>query len=295
MYDEHGRRVDETCTRRGAGLTEIHPCPPEQIAIPSRVRRIDQPVVYCGRMRAHWGHFLTESISRLWVLSGCDVPVDARLLFHRSKRRAEDFVHRFFDHAGVDRARFLDLDSPTTLLDVYVPEPTFALGGLAFSGHVTLPERVATAICGEAPSRRDQPIYLSRGRLAGAREARIEGESRLEEVLAKRGVKIVAPETLPYEKQVRLFNRYSIFIGCIGSAFHSLLYALPDRKPQTAVIASAIGYYEPGYYPDHLMIDALKCVRANYLYEPGDPSQPLEKATLDPGAAIRFLEDLSVI
>jgi capsular polysaccharide biosynthesis protein len=72
----------------------------------------------------------------------------------------------------------------------------------------------------------ERPVYLSR---RNAAQRRVDGERELEEVLTARGAMVVSPETLGYEDQVRLFNRHSVFIGWIGSAFHSLLYALPGR------------------------------------------------------------------
>jgi hypothetical protein len=294
LYDEAGRRVLETCVRRGPGLKEVHHRPPEEVTIPARAQRFDHPVIYCGRLRAHWGHFLTETISRLWALSETGVPADAALLFQDFGRRAVEFVYRFFDHAGIDRSRFLDLDSVTTLSEVFVPHPSFSLGGQSFRRHVQLPERVAEAICHDVPPQSDRPVYLSRRLTANRQRQRIAAEKQLEDALERLGVRIVSPETLGYEDQVRLLNRHSVFIGCIGSAFHSLLYALPDRTHRTVVIANAVSYYGPGYYPDYFMIDVLKGIRASYLFDPASQEWSRDPI-LNVDATIACLKRLSVI
>jgi capsular polysaccharide biosynthesis protein len=297
LYDEDGRRVLETCVRRGPGLKAVpHPAP-EEVAIPSRARRVDYPVIYCGRLRAHWGHFLTESISRLWPLPDADVPADAALLFQRAKRRAAYVVDRFFSYAGVDRGRLLELDSVTKLSDVFVPHPSFALEAEAFRCHAGLPERVAEAIGDGGRPSSDQPVYLSRRLITSPGGRRIVGEEELEDLLRRRGVMIVSPETLSYEDQVRLFNRHSTFIGCVGSAFHSLLYAPSGRSRRTVVIVpNALSHYERGScYVDYFLTDALKGTRSSYLFDPVDSDEPSAETTLNAGATAAFLERLSLI
>jgi len=273
--------------RYGPGLQAVQHRPPEVLEIPSDAARVDQPVSYCGRLRAG-GHFLTERISRLWVLFDAAAPADAGLLFQHFRKRGVDFVKRFFEHAGIGRGRVLDPDSVTTLSEVFVPHPSFSLGGEAFRRHAALPERVAEAICGDACAEDERPVYLSR-RLASNR--RIDGEQELEDALSARGVRIASPETLPYEDQVRLFNRHSVFIGWIGSAFHSLLYALPGRDRRTVVFGDTVSYYDPGYYPDYFMIDALKGIRSTYLFHPADSEGRVPMVDVD--ATLALLERVS--
>ena len=100
-------------------------------------------------------------------------------------------------------------------------------------------------------------------------------EQELEEALAERGVRIVSPEKLSFDDQVRLFNEHHTFIGLLGSAFHSLLYALPGRALRTVVIGSA-----RGSYPNYFMIDHLKGIEASYVYDQGAPgARPIPRWT----------------
>jgi len=295
LYDERGQRVLETCVRRNPGLRRIAHRPPEALEVPRGAPRIDRPVIYCGRLRAHWGHFLTETICRAWALRGAAMPPHAVLLFQNYPKRARGFVHRFFHHAGIDRSRFLDLDSVTVLSEVFVPYPSFSLGAESFRRHTALPESVAEAICTDTRRDTEQPVYLSR-RLTRQQQGRPNREEQeLEEALRRRGARVVAPETLPYEDQVRLFNRHSLFIGPIGSAFHSLLYALPGKALRTVVLGDTVSYYDPGYYPDYFMVDSLKGIRSTYIFDPVEANKPAGKATLDAKATVAALERLSII
>lgn len=104
---------------------------------------------------------------------------------------------------------------------------------------------------------------------------------------------VVFPETLAYDDQVRLFNRHSVFVGWIGSAFHSLLYALPGRTRRTVVFGDKVSYYARGYYPDYFMIDALKGIRATYVFDSAGAEEG--RPIVDVDAAVACLERLSAI
>jgi capsular polysaccharide biosynthesis protein len=104
----------------------------------------------------------------------------------------------------------------------------------------------------------DQPVYLSRRKLAGA-QRRISREAELESILATKGHRIVYPEEISFEDQVRLFNSHKTFTGCIGSAFHSVLFAREDTNVSTVVFArETVGV-------NYLMIDKIKSTSATYI------------------------------
>jgi hypothetical protein len=295
LYDENGQRVVETCRPRYPHLQQIRSGSPEAISVPRDAPVMDRPVLYCGLFAGHWGLFLTESISRLWPLFEGDVPADVALIGPRlisgELKRTNAFVARFLHHAGIPLERFFHFPAVTRLSEVFVPHPSFAIRGQAFDAHFSVTERVGASICGPTGASSDQPVYLSRSRLSTHKQ-RYSGEEALDDVLRRRGVEVVAPELLSFEDQVRLFNRHSTFIGCIGSAFHSLMFARPEQALRTVVIDRAIS----PHFANFFMIDLLKQIDANYVcIEALDRSGERAFGTLDIAAVESFLEDLSVI
>jgi capsular polysaccharide biosynthesis protein len=291
LYDESGQRILETCVRRGPGLSEIHGRPPATVRIPPDAPRVTRPVVYCGKLRGHWGHFLTEGIARLWAISDDLIPSDAGLLYHKPKHLSVSFVEKFFRYTRIRRDRFVQLKTATTLAEVILPHPTFSLKGQAFSRHLELPERVAMQICSADEGRSDQPLYLSRRRIDDRQPTRAVNEEKLEQMLTARGVRIVSPETLSYEDQVRLFNRHSTFIGRIGSAFHTILYSVRGTPIRTV----SLGQAAVGSYSNHFMIDHLKGINAAYLFDEGEFMESSGEASLDARALVARLKHLSLI
>jgi hypothetical protein len=258
LYDENGQRVLETCRRRGTKIVSTSPAP---VRLPPSAQRADPPVVYCGGWSTHWGKFHTESINRMWALVHSDVPPDSRAFFRDYPRRDATLVDSFLRYANIDSERFIKVREATVFREVLVPEASFIPMSGAYRCHFTAPERVAEAICGPTRSHADQPVYLSRSRLEPKLQ-RFEGEEPLEDLLRERGVRVVHPESMSYEDQVRMFNRHSTFIGTLGSALHSLVYALPDHPIRTIIFEP----YRRGHFASYVTVDLLKGIHGNYFH-----------------------------
>lgn len=270
LYDQNGNRVLETCVRRGPRLERFRYDDPASIQIPRAIPRLHRPVVFIGDLKRHWGFFLLQAISRLWPLSEIDALADAGLLGAKWEAPTTDSYDRFLHYANIGRERFVSAERTAILSEVFVPHPSFVQWSQAYSRHFALPERIAERICGSTRRVTDQPVYLSRSRL-GERKQWISGEEVLEEMLRNEGVRIVYPETMPFEDQVQMVNRHKTFIGCIGSAFHNLMFTLPDHHPQTIVLEVK---HRSNHVGSFAMIDLLKGIRANYIQIKSGDDEP---------------------
>lgn len=204
------------------------------VAIQPR-REVDEEVVYLGWLFDAFGHVLLESLARTWFLEEVDPAV--RVVFHApssARWSPPDSVLRILDAFGVPLARILWLDVPTRLRRVIVPEPLFEL---QYAAHprLTRPFRaVAEGFAGDGiPS--SQPLYLSR-RLLASSQRPVVGEAELEHVLRENGFLIVHPETIPFDDQVRLFNSHTDIFASLGSAAHTVLFAL--TKPRLHLLTN---------------------------------------------------------
>jgi Glycosyltransferase 61 len=291
LYDSEGGRVVETGAMRGPELTQMKRGGAQRL--PDAGTRHKHPVIWVGRMRHQWGKFLIEGISRLWATS--EFP-ELKLFGTGSLQKRKDgnvptFVNEFLSLTGIDR-RTIRLQTTTILSEVVIPHPSVVPWGQMFSRHFELPERVAERVCDGTTD--DRPVYLSRSRLREDRRW-FDGEEELDLRLAKRGVLVVWPEELTFVEQIQLVNRHSTFLGCIGSAFHTLVFSLPDHRVRTVVL-------DPGRYVDvtYMMIDLLKGLEAHYLpveYAAPPPRDrpPRNRGILDVTAALDAFEALAGI
>ena len=95
------------------------------------------------------------------------------------------------------------------------------------------------------------------------------------------------PERRSLIDQVRLVNEHSIFVGCWGSAFHTLAFRVDPKPPETHVIS------EPNLNQNFQLFDGLIGIRANYIraahVAPGQPDEPTSDRIIDPGAVVSHL------
>jgi capsular polysaccharide biosynthesis protein len=293
LFDESGQPVVETqeFSRVTAGHQIVSKSRTGLSPMPQVASRVDFPILFSGWAQQHWGKFLTRGISRLWALSEFDPRPEVKLLRAKWSRYRDTFL----PHAGIEADRFVKITEPTRLDEVLVPEPSFVERWRLFDCHFVLPERVAESVCGPSTKLRDEPVYLSRSRLP-TRRHRSTGEKALEEVLARTGIRVVWPETMSYEDQVRLFNEHSTYIGQLGSAFHTLIYRLPGRPARTIAFDPLRPHWE-----SFAMIDLLKGVQANYVRTKPMEAQAQSGRTdeadgaVDVAASVGWLKSLSVI
>ena len=88
----------------------------------------------------------------------------------------------------------------------------------------------------------DQLLVLSRQQHcgatpAGALKGSIAGAAAFEALLASRGARVLAPETLPLEEQLQVLHRARRIVIPEGSAMHTLELLGHDRSKQVVVLA----------------------------------------------------------
>jgi hypothetical protein len=278
LYDRDGVRITESCTRRGAGLTEFLHAGDGTILLPTDFITVEEPVVYLSWLSNHWGHFLTEGTSRLWALFQC--PELAKLTgIYLTRSPVHGNIRDFIRALGLSirsgrcrpttpikiRALGLNLRSgryrPTTPIKfrkIFIPAASFSNRAQGYCVHREAAAAVSDLLLRENVFQvSDQPVFLSRSRLHSDRQ--IQNQNELESALARRGFLIVYPEEFTLSEQVVLFNRHRHFSGCWGSAFHSAIFSREPDSIATHIICHSI----PNV--NYLMLDTILGNDANYV------------------------------
>ncbi len=201
-----------------SGLTET-------IAVTAE-RKLDEDVVYLGPLFNHYGRVLLESLARIWYLS--EVDQSTKVVFSRTQEILVPWVFNLLAVFGVPPERILTLDEPTRIRRAIVPEPLFEQLYSAHGDMVRPFREVAARIAADVrPSQ--QPLYLSRRRLTSG-QRQVVGESELEDMLRQSGFAIAYPESMTIEDQIRLVNGHADIFSSLGSAAHSILFALDQPR-----------------------------------------------------------------
>ena len=196
---------------------------------------LDEDVIYLGMLFNHFGRVLLESLARVWYLN--EVEPSVKVVFNNANSAQAAYaswVPTLLTVFGIPPERILALDEPTWLRRAIVPEPLFEQ---FYSAHVDMarPFREVAARLTADVSPSEQPLYLSRRRLT-SRQRPVVGEPELEELLRENGFAIAYPETMTIEDQIRLINSHADIFSSLGSAAHSILFAL--SKPRLHLLAS---------------------------------------------------------
>lgn len=183
-----------------------------------------------GVLWAHFGHFLVESVSRLWALNTLDRPVDGILFMPKRPRVGSET--RGYQAAFVDLLSpglpIRSLDRPVRVEELVVPGQGFALGPAVIgtpSFRKAMHDMFARHITPDGPEK----LYISRSKL-GLHKGGLLGEEKLETYLEPEGYEIFHPQDHDLPTQIARYKAARQVIAVDGSALH--LFAMVGRPDQ---------------------------------------------------------------
>ncbi|MGK7957525.1 MAG: DUF563 domain-containing protein [Crocosphaera sp.] len=297
LYTMDGYRIPVSCCYRKKGRTRNATKAPYEIDVnPKNFPKVEQTLIYAGLIRCnHYGHFLIESISRLWYLyKNVDDPVICHGISTRESPKTS-YMDIFFRLIGFDKKRFFHFDEPVLIKKVIVPYPSFSFDAEAFEVHKSVTHNAALQLLPEKEKsikKTSQPMYFSRRSLStGFRSIR--NEDKLEELLRSKGVAIYYPEKLSLVEQIKLINKHEIIMGTKGSALHNMLFSLFPGKKMICFT------FTNHFFLTYLIVDALVKVNSDYiccLFPDGeDKFSAKENQTLDIDVAIDSLKEIGFL
>ena len=180
--------------------------------------------IYGGLLMNHFGHFLTEALSRLWFIRAHpEIPV----LWHGVALPVPHTVwpgwlQQVWSLLGLGRHLHHVIREPRRFGQVIVPQP-----GLTLAGGLHPSQAAALAVVPPQPPSEER-VWLSRSSLP-AQFGRLLGEGVLERRLAERGWIVRRPEMMTVADQVAVFARADTVAGFAGSAFHTVLLCAAPR------------------------------------------------------------------
>ncbi len=251
IYDENLNLVDESGLRRHENREDISRGPAkldESLVRSSGI--IDEKAVFLGWYDVtHYGHWLTEGLSRFWYLQSSglgDYKIPIAWNMRRILKRIRDLgfqrkkVHwpSAFQAFGISSPRLLRMSGPSRIKEIHVPECSMINGCLVHQEHLDVTRKIAQYVVDiDSLVRDERPVYLSRTKLKGGVHG-YRGEQPIEDYCRKSGYRIVYPEELSLKEQIEMFNRHDTFVGLIGSAFHSIMFRLPGRAAKCVYLGN---------------------------------------------------------
>ncbi len=178
------------------------------------VRIVEEPCIWGGLFQLHYGHFLIETMQSLYAFRRHP---ERRIVWRNaSAGDITPWQHTLFHLTECDRNGYAFVNEPTLFRDMLFPVP-----GLMCDVWLTQ-EQVDAFAVHESVVQKGKRVWLSRSAV-NSDNIIFTNERELEDMLASRGWLIVHPEHHSLEEQIDMLGSAEVVMGCIGSAFHTML------------------------------------------------------------------------
>ncbi len=264
VYDRHRRLIAST---QRFNERDIVPADPELLE-EAEWRQAEQHRValgvYGGILFPILGHFLFESIARLWPFMAMALRASSgkagrpRLIFHPWPGLDPTTI---FDNPlygamlralGFDARDILIADRPFAVETLVVPDAASRYHADLNVRMAGLADFLSAGIAASAQGRADPRLYLSRSRWA--ENARIRNERAIDAWAERRGLRVVHPETLAPPELLRLLAGAETVVASDGSHAHLAVFCRPRNARRAAgykACADAVRDCAAARVPDH--------------------------------------------
>lgn len=189
------------------------------------VAKSSETVVYCGYLARQWGHFLIESVSRLWYCFEDHTDID-KFIFITDSNASTDIsgnYKEFLELLGIWKKVEL-INHPIEYKKVYIPELGYSRKNyyseeyLHIFNHVTEQALIKCSLQDSA-----KRVFLSRGRFSKAKKMEV-GLELLDHYFETNGYKLLYPEQLSLSNMIYYLNNAEICAAESGSLPHNFLF-----------------------------------------------------------------------
>jgi len=265
LYCDDGSLIEESLDYRGV----------ERSLVNQNKNSCDEPkdilengsgdiFLYGGRIHLHYGHFLINTLPRLWATK--EYSIDSLKIVMHSQFSVDDLFAReslvsVLGALGLTPRNFVVPLVPVRIREIIVPSTSFCEQNFAHSCFRDFCRSLGDMISKKGDYRNGfrKPIYLTKEYLQSGVGA-VVNESIITSILRDRGVEIVAPELLSLREQIAMYNNFVPIIGTAGSAMHTSIFS--SFGAEIVCINPTLEINT-----NFLLIDKLTCNRSIYLYE----------------------------
>lgn len=219
IHDREGALVRRSL--RFCGPTEkVYPTDPAVLAAPPPAEAVPGTGYYIGNVMSHYGHFITEGLSALWLAGevGFDHYVAHPFFWGPG---IPGFAREAFARLGVEAGRIRLVERPARFERLIVPDRLWLMNASVNAAY----RRTVAAVAGR--HRRPRPrlrLYLSR---AGMAKRAVPNEPAIEAVFRRAGFAVIRPQDHGFGAQLELFGQAAMLAGLAGSALHNVIFCPP--------------------------------------------------------------------
>lgn len=238
-----------------------------------------------NEMRGHFGHLMTEQISRLWAWPRAKAmyPDIKAVVAVNKGRELRSWESQIYEAGGIPPKDLLFLHGPVLAERVVSATPMLSNPDYVHPEIVPVWRSVGDNLAASAPEREFPRRFFCSRRLAKRSCHNIE---EVEALFAAQGFEILYPEEYSLGEQVHLFRQAEVIGGFAGSALFNLCFV---EDPKRVIMIGSTAYTARNEYLIASLlghrIDSVTCV-------PDDPTFYQSPFRFDADREGRFLADV---
>jgi hypothetical protein len=207
-------------------------------------------VIFLGAFHPHFGHFILESISRLWIFLESSYS-DFEYVYISEKDISIDYL-KLIQLFGIDISKLRRITEPTTFSRIIIPEMSLCLHSHYHLNY----KKIINKITEKIPSIPSNKIYyLSRRNI---KNSRVFGEITIEYILKKLNVEFIYPESLSIIDLIHKLKSCKKIIAISGTNSHNSIF-MQEKSNLICLNRSQ------HYHPPQSMIDDFKNLNTLYI------------------------------
>lgn len=231
VIDADGRFVEQSASWNSS-TSRVNDAP----QLPPDVNVVDLAGRYLfgGIFYGHFGHFIVDSLARIWALDAVEEPLDGIIFTPKLPTITQYHVDNYrelLEGLGVNIPVVIAHDV-TRVADLHVPRQGFGMYDLT-DGSQEFRDFVNRHAGVNVPAEGPERLYVSRSLLPPNRGS-ILGEYKIEEYLVQEGYEIFHPQQASQNEQMARYRAARFVVGTDCSPLHLLGYV--GNAGQTAAI-----------------------------------------------------------
>ncbi len=213
-----------------------------------RLKVQEKKVVYLGAFPAHYGHFIFEGLSRVWIKKFFNP--NEYLFIYISILNKNSHLLEILSLLGIPDSNILKIDRPTKFKEIIIPEPSIRLNDYYFN---EFKESVAFNYKNKQ-NHFSKKIFFTRYNKNG----RSFGHSFIEKFMQRNGYEIINPENYSLVNICKVLENCSHFASTSGTNMANSIF-LPEGSKIICFNRSS------HVHPLQIMIDKMMDFDAQYV------------------------------
>jgi len=220
IYDSLGKKIISSERIGATGGDHVASYNPDSIILNNEIKYVEKKSIYLGPWMNHYGHFITETLSRFWFYEASFN--NHQLYFHPfifgDNKNLLPFQVYLLECLGVDVDNIKTIDGPLHFKELSIPDSAWNINMKAAPQAYPVYKRIRDLHKSDVKFKK---VFLS---IKKSVTNRILNIPEIEKVFRNLGFIVLYPEDLSIKEQLNVYSNCDVLSGFSGSALHNCVF-----------------------------------------------------------------------